>query len=75
MSAIPTRRVAVTLVKDDGTESQIVAEFFSVRKMIWIRSELVDASSLKRVVIEGQNYSITAFENKPTICEIRIERE
>jgi hypothetical protein len=53
MSAIPTRRVAVTLVKDDGTESQIVAEFFSVRKMIWIRSELVDASSLKRVVIEG----------------------
>jgi hypothetical protein len=51
MSAIPTRRVAATLIKNDSTESRIVVKFLDVRKVIWIPSELAGASSLKRFII------------------------
>jgi hypothetical protein len=50
-------------------------EFFTRRRMVWIRSMVLDADSLKEVVIDGISYGVLSIENKASLCEVRFELE
>jgi len=70
MTAIPTTRQKAVLVQKDGSCVTYGAEFFSKRKMIWLRNVSIVPDSLKEIRIQDRIFSIKSVENKDQICEI-----
>ncbi|WP_062175024.1 hypothetical protein [Burkholderia sp. PAMC 26561] len=76
MNATPTSRVSAQLVKADGTTINVPSvEYFSVRRMIWLRELRFDPNSIVEVVIGDRHHLVKTIKNKEQVCEIMLESE
>jgi len=76
LNATPTSRISAQFVKADGTTINVPSvEYFSVRRMIWLRGLRFEPNSIVEGVIGDRRHSVKTIENNEQVCEILLESE